>query len=371
VRYKLASCSCVWKWSGLLGRCALALWFGLALRTASARAEEGPRQLSVLHAAVVGVDPAAVARVDRALQDTLATQRRQSSVVQTSPVPFEDVQLIAGCGADETACLQLIANQLGSDALLVRRLVAQPDRRALVTLTAYATQPGATPTPPREVSALIDWTEAQGAEHAVQHLMAQLYPAPPEPVQDVPPPVVAPVVEAPTEPMPEQQAAPPTSEDLGSSSRSRWPSRLGWSVAAVGCGLLVAGIVSGAASRRDERAYARAPIVDGPSVDRAHSLLDDADHHARLANGLIIGGAVVSTAGLATVLWRWAADRSETPRSETNNHSLRAHVDQAAGATSHVRRTAGGSTALRLHPSLQPIGSGLMLSLHGSWQGGS
>lgn len=370
MRYKLASCSCVWKWSGLLGRCALALWFGLSFFAPLARAEDGPRQLSVLQAAVVGVDGAAVARVDRALQDTLATQRRQSSVVQTSPVPFEDVQLIAGCGADETACLQLIANQLGSDALLVRRLVAQPDGRALLTLTAYTTQPGAMATPPREVSALIAWTEAQGAERAVQQLMAQLYPGAPEPVRDVPPPVVAPVVETPPEPVVEQ-AAPPPAEDLGTSSRPRWPSRLGWSVAAVGCGLLVGGLISGAASRRDERAYASAPIVDGPSVDRAHSLLDDADRHARLANGLIIGGAVVSTAGLATVLWRWAATRAETQHAETNNHSLRAHVGQAVDATSHERSTSGGSTALRLHPSLQPIGSGLMLSLHGSWQGGS
>lgn len=370
MRYKLASCSCLWKWSGLLGRCALALWFCLSLRTSSARAEEGPRQLSVLHAAVAGVDAASIARVDRALQDTLATQRRQSAVVQTSPVPFEDVQLIAGCGADETACLQLIANQLGSDALLVRRLVAQPDKRALLTLTAYSTQPGAAATPPREVSALIDWTEVQGAERAVQQLMAQLYPAGPEPVREVPPPVLAPVVEE-VAPEPVVAAEPPPTPDLDSTSRARWPSRLGWSVAAVGCGLLVAGAVSGAASRRDERAYARAPIVDGPSVDRARALLDDADRHARLANGLLIGGAVVSTAGLATVLWRWAAERAETRRSETNNHSLRAHVDHAGGAPSQVRSAAGGSTALRLHPSLEPIGSGLMLSLHGSWQGGS
>ncbi|MEY4508867.1 MAG: hypothetical protein RLZZ450_989 [Pseudomonadota bacterium] len=388
MRYKLASCARVLKWSGLLGRCALALCFGLWFRTSSVHAQPVPQQLSVLHAAVVGVEAPQVARVDRALQDTFATQRnrsasapeggpQQSVVVQTSPVPFEDVQLIAGCGADETACLQLIANQLGSDALLVRRLVAQPDGRALLTLTAYTTHGEVTPSAPRDVSALVDWTEAQGAERAVQQLLAQLYPPPAEPKREEPPPVVTPV----DEPLPEPVvvATPATSQDLDSSTRGRWPSRLGWSAAAVGAGLLIVGVISGAAAGRDERAYARTPITDAPSVDRAHALLDDADRHARVANGLIIGGAVVCTAGLATVLWRWAAERSET-----RGASLRTQTDRADGADARVRSTVGvakreslpgraseQSTALRLLPSLQATGSGLMLSLHGSWQGGS
>jgi hypothetical protein len=340
VRYKLASCSCVWQWSGLLGRCALAICFGLWFRAPSAAAQSGPRQLSVLHAGVVGVDEAAVARVDRALQDALATQPRQSGVVQTSPVPFEDVQLIAGCGADETACFQLIAHQLGSDALLVRRLVAQPDGRALLTLIAYSTRPDAAATPPREVSAIIDWTEAQGAERAVQQLMAQLSPAPTRPREEPPPAVV---VEPPPVPEPVVIEMPPANQEPG--SPARWPSRLGWSVSAVGCGLLAVGLISGVAAQRDERAYSHVAITGAPAVDHAHSLLDDAERHARVANGLIIGGAVVATAGLATVLWHWAAQRSETRN--------------------------GGSTALRLHPSVGSTGSGPMLSIHGSWQGGS
>jgi hypothetical protein len=385
VRYKLASCSChrqsfaraltgaffaraltnALQPTGLLGRCALALLIGLWFRTPHAQAQPAPRQLSVLHAAVVGVSESDVARVDRALQDTLATQRRQSSVVQTSPVPFEDVQLIAGCGADETACLQLIANQLGSDALLVRRLVAQPGGRAVLTLIAYATQPGVTAAPPREVSGIIDWTEAQGAELTVRQLMGQLSPPPPEPVREVLPPVAA---AAPAEPVvsPEIVATPVQTEAPASASPSLWPWRLGWTLSAVGCGLLAGGLISGAAARNDEDAYARTAIVDPASVDRAHARLDDAEGHARLANGLIISGAVITTAGLATVLWRWAAQRSET-----RDTALRKRFDAASGAGPGERSRASGSTALRLQPTLQPTGSGLMLSIHGSWQGGS
>jgi hypothetical protein len=324
------------------------------LAAPAARAEASPRQLSVLNTVNAGVSEAQTAAVDRVLREALA-QRLPGSRVETSPVPFEDVQLVAGCGSDEPTCLQQIANQLGSDALLVRRLAAQPDGSALLTLIAYdvqavplgshtdparaatlrsraeepraSTPPLPPPAAPRQVSTRIDWTVPQAAEGAVLQLLAQLQAgpsAPPAPVE-LPPPAVE--VEAPTT----TTSAPPAAP-------TRWQSRLGWSMAAVGCGLIAGGMISGAASRRDEESYANIVIGDAEAVDEAHALLTSAKRHARIANGLFIAGAVTTTAGLATVLWRWAALRKDAR-----------------------------PTAL----AVQPARGGLMLSISGSWQGGS
>jgi hypothetical protein len=329
-------------WKRSPWRSAFSLGFVLWLAGPAARADASPRQLSVLNAVNAGVSEAQTAAVDRVLREALA-QRLQGSKVETSPVPFEDVQLVAGCGSDEPTCLQQIANQLGSDALLVRRLAAQPDGSALLTLTAYDVQavpPGshadpslgstppvslAPPAAPRQVSTRINWTVPQAAESAVLQLLAQLQAEPSAPPPAVLPP---PVVEVEAQPIPPSAplAAP-----------TRWQSRLGWSMAAVGCGLIAGGMISGAASRRDEQTYADLVIDDAEAVDEAHALLTSAQRHARIANGLFIAGAVTTTAGLATVLWRWAALRKDAR-----------------------------PTAL----SLQPARSGLMLSISGSWQGG-
>jgi hypothetical protein len=106
----------------------------------------------------------------------------------------------------------------------------------------------------------------------------------------------------------------------------------------LGGGLIVGGLISGAASRRDEEAYANITIDSAEAVDEAHTVLASAQRHARIANGLFIAGAATTTAGLATVLWRWRALRKDAR-----------------------------PTAL----SLQPASAGLMLSVSGSWQGGS
>lgn len=340
MRYKLASCLGVAQWRRSPWCGALALAFVLWLCGPAALADAPPRQLSVLNAAVVGVSAEASASVDQALREALA-EHLKSSKLETSPVPFEDVQLIAGCGSDEPTCLQLIAEQLGSDALLVRRLDAQADGSALLALTAFATPPGAQPTPPRQVSTRIEWTQPQAAQRAVQQLLVEL--------QLQPPPAPASVAPAPAD---DARVDATDEQPPGTTPPSpmRWQWRLGWTMSAVGCGLLAAGLITGAAARRDEEAYADV-VIDGPkAVDEAHAALDDAERHAAIANGLFIAGAVTATAGLATVLWRWAALRKD-----------------AGGTLGSSADEARPSTAL----SLLPTRAGLMLSIHGSWQGGS
>jgi len=352
VRYKLASCSGVppWRRSPWCGGLALAvvLWWG----GPAALADAPPRQLSVLNAAVAGVGAAQSASVDQALHEALA-EHLKGSKLETSPVPFEDVQLIAGCGSDEPTCLQLIAEQLGSDALLVRRLDAQPDGSALLVLTAYATRPDAPPSPPRLASTRIDWTQPGAAQGAVQQLLVQL--------QLQPPPAPAPVVLAPAD----DTALDTTQEQPASTapaSPMRWQRRLGWTLSAVGCSLLAAGLITGAAARRNEEAYANV-VIDGPkAVDEAHAALDDAERQAAIANGLFIAGAVTATAGLATVLWRWAALRKDA------RATLGSRAQEPRAATLGARSERPRTEAVL---SLLPTRAGLMLSISGSWQGGS
>lgn len=296
----------------------------LLLIAASASADAAPRQLSVLRAGDAALDDPRTSAVDAALDDALRT-RLADTAVQTSSAPLEDVQLIAGCGDDEAACLQLIANQLGSDALLVRRLSAESEGTAMLSLTTFRLYADGSAPRTRQLSTNIDGTDAQALQRAVVLVLAELELIPAEPA-----PVIA------------EPAAPPEPAPLpahrAAGARKRWPARLGWTLSAVGCGLLGAGLISGVLSRRDERRYGRVTI-DGPeAVDDAHGYLSSARQHAHTANGLFIGGAVLATAGVATTLWHWAAVRGDR-----------------------------GSAEL----AVQSTRSGLMLVLNGTWQGGS
>ncbi|MET0283091.1 MAG: hypothetical protein ABW352_01420, partial [Polyangiales bacterium] len=225
-------------------------------RTVSA--QEAPRQLLLLPA-----EGHADTSLDVTLREVFAA-RLPGTTLQVSAVPLEDVRLLAGCSEDAPDCLPQIAAQLGVDALLVRRLDAAGTQLTL-TLHAY----GAT----REAATRVD--EADG-ERAVVSLLRTLQLLAPEP----PPVVLAPV--------------PPVVLEAPRAPPRRWPTRLGWTLTAVGGGLLGAGLIAGMLSRRDERRYARVSLDDEQAVDDAHRLLSSARDHARLANGLLLGGALIT-----------------------------------------------------------------------------
>jgi hypothetical protein len=329
VRYKLVNRSRRQQWKRTPGSYCVALLLVLLFAASPVRAEAAPRQLSVLRAGDAALDDPQTIAVDAALHDAL-TARLGSTVVQASSAPLEDVQLIAGCGDDEAACLQSIAMQLGSDALLVRRLSAQPDGSVLLSLTAFGTHAEQTAPQTRQLSTNVEWNNAQSLERGLLLLLTELQVVPPEPLPE--PEVVMPVQ------APDLAAPPPASVERVSGERSRWPMRLGWTLSAVGCGLLGAGLMSGALSRRDERRYARVTIDGMEAADEALSHLSSARQHAHVANGLFIGGAVITVAGLTTTFWQWASVRSDR-----------------------------GSATL----SVQSTRSGLMLVVNGSWRGGS
>lgn len=313
------SASMTWNmlWSRWSAYGALALCLFLLLDSSPLCAQSAPRRLSVLNAAVAGVDQARLEKVDVALREALSTHS-EFALVQTSAVPFEDVELAAGCGPEQGSCLQLIATQLGTEALLVRRLSALSDASATLTLIVAdaPAQGGAT----RQAGAEIVWSEPQGAERVVHQVLAELFPPPPAAL------------------MPESLALAPEPPSSTHTERPRWRFRLGASLTAIGGGLLVAGLTSGILARHSEREYGHATTRNVEEVDHAHALFTNAERRARIANGMLGAGAVVMVLGLGTMVGDWVA----------------------------LRGTKGSAEL-----SLQPTRAGLMVSLAGSWSGGT
>lgn len=296
---------------GLAAMLSLAAFVALSLAQAPARADaEGPR-LSVLRAAAVGVDPAQAATIDASLHAKLSKLREFGSV-RSLPVPLEDLQLAAGCGADENACLQLMAQQLEAGALLVRQLATAPD--GALTLTLLVQDQALEQGEAWRAQGVLRTFTSEEIDRTLSPMLAQLFPQ-----------SVALALE------PSLQVA---DRDHDAPDR-RW--RAGWSLSALGVGLLTAGLTSGLLSRRDERAFGRTDITTEQDVDHAQATFARADRRARLATFFASTGAVVTTVGAGTLLWRWASQRRDA-------------------ATATVR--------------VQPAGAGAMITLDGAWQGG-
>jgi hypothetical protein len=282
----------------------------LTLAQAPARADADGQPLSVLRAAS-DVDPAQAANIDAALQTQLSKLREFSSV-HSLPVPLEDLQLAAGCSADEDACLQLMSEQLEAGVLLVRQLVAQQDGSMILTLRVQdrALEQGVA----RRAQGVLKNPTADDIDRTLQRMLAQLF------LQSIAP-TTKPSLEAPA-------------ADRRLPDR-RW--RAGWALSALGVGLLTAGLTSALLSKRDERAYGRAGISTELDVDRARSTFERAEKRARLANYFGSAGAVITSLGVGTLLWELASRRSDA-----------------------------ASTTLRV----QPTAAGAMLTVDGTWRGG-
>ncbi|MEY4511404.1 MAG: hypothetical protein RLZZ450_3526 [Pseudomonadota bacterium] len=304
---------------------SLAVFIALSLAQAPARANAEGQRLSVLRAAAVGVDPAQAAIVDAALHVKLSKLREFGSV-RSLPVPLEDLQLAAGCGADENACLQLMAQQLEAGALLVRQLAAEPD--GSLTLTLLVQDQALEQGEAWRAQGVLRSLTSEDIDRTLQHVLAQLFP---------------------------QSVALASEPSLRVASRDRdapdrrW--RAGWTLSALGVGLLAAGLTSGLLSRRDERAFGRTDITTEQDVDHAQSAFARADRRARLATFFASTGAVVTTVGVGTLLWRWAALRSDAASSPRG-----AAASEPVVTTATVR--------------VQPTGAGAMLMLDGAWRGG-
>lgn len=223
--------------------------------------------------------------VDRLTLEAM-TKRAGFERAYLSPVPFNDVELAAGCSGRDAGCLQRIAATLEADWLMVRELTREPSGRIYLTLIAHD-GPSAIIT--RRAVAEIAKSGTQAAERVVPLLVERLYPgrvvaAPPPQSRELPAPALAPR---------------PARDDRGPS-----PAKvIGWSSAAAGGALLAAGVVVGTLARSDARKHERLDLRSMPAVDGAHDLFARAQRRTDIANALLIGGASAGTVGVAALLW--------------------------------------------------------------------
>lgn len=301
------------------------------LLTVGSAAAEAPKRLVVLHGADDIVEGALRVDVDALVLRTLS-ERAGFSSVYASPIPFEDVELAAGCSSRDADCLQRIAATLGADWVLVREfardrsgnqyltLIAHDGPRALVTRRAVAeisTHPQSAPT------------------RVVPLLLERLYPTQQPAVTATP--TAQPTPSAQTTPASEPRGTPAPIDTAPRDGVSP-AAIIGWSMVGVGLTLSASSIALFSLSRRDQRAYADTEIRTTDDVDRALALDERAEKRSRYARGLAIGGVSAAALGVATLVW----------------HRLRS------------RRVESVPVAVTLLPSR----GGLALALSGAWRGG-
>jgi hypothetical protein len=295
--------------------CWATVFSSLAAYAARVQAQAGSseRRLVVLHRGGEAVPAELRAEVDQLVLRAV-TERVHFAAAYGSQVPFEDVELAADCTARDTDCMQRIATSLDADWLLVRELVRDREGQVYLTLVAHD-GPQAIVTR-RAVARLA--AAPNDPAHVVPMLVERLYPGASDTVASA---------------SPARDALPSVDASSG-----RSPLRMiGWSTLAAGSGLLAAGITIGALSQRDHRAYGDAQINTPADVDRASEELDRAQKRARIANGLLIGGAAAGAAGAVALLWSYLRPRPD-------ERSLRVRV--------------------------APSRAGVALSLGGAWRGG-
>ncbi len=220
--------------------------------------------------------------VDRVLAGAISSHV-PSATLYISPVPFGDVELAAGCNqaGREADCLQRVAGSLGADWVLVREL--HKDRTGKVSVTLIAHDGPQAVVTRRAVAQLAAGQQAPA--QVIPMLIDRLYPiqyAGDRPVRE---------------------------------SRSLEPAKVvGWSSAAVGSGMLAAGITMGALSRRDHDKYERTQVRDRADADAARDALERSQQRARIANGLLIGGASAGAAGALALLWQYIRPKPDAEK---------------------------------------------------------
>jgi hypothetical protein len=276
--------------AGLLAVAVVAL-SALLPRFAAADARQPVAPLLVMRSDAPTVDQRVAREVDLVLAETLA--RSGHFAARFSPAPYADVKLAAGCGERDTECLKRIANTLGSEWLLVRELFR--DRQGVAHLTLMA-QDGRDGTVSRRASAPLSRDGGATPAQVVPLLVSRLYN-----LALAPEPVGAPA------------SAPPATRRLDDARERRVDMRaaFGWPSVIGGSALVATGAVFAVLSKRDENAYADQEIRVPADVDRAEDLLDRSRREAKVANGLLIGGAGLLAVGTGLLLWRHFSPRSE------------------------------------------------------------
>jgi hypothetical protein len=293
-------------WPGGL-HLTIAALVAICMQTPSASAQTPTQRVLVLERAAPTFPPAMRARIESAMQRSMA--ERPQLAFEWSDMPLDDVAMAAGCNASEDACRQGIAGTVDAQWLLVREFVVSAAGVSELRLSAHRPKDADAI---RRAQSIVTEEGPTAPEQAVPALMAQLYPK----VGQVAPAVTSTPTPKPAEPSgseaPAQAADESASEASAASASSEYsdgPSRSnrilrasGWALAVVGCSLVAAGATLGGIARSDHDDYASASIRSEADVDRARDLLDRAQERSRRANALLISGGIVTAAGVSALL---------------------------------------------------------------------
>lgn len=271
---------------------------------ASAQMPTSTERVLMLERAAPTFPPALRARVESAMQRSIA--ERPQLAFESSDMPLDDVAMAAGCNGSEDACRQGIAGTVDAQWLLVREFVVNAAGVAELRLGVHRpNDPDAT----RRVQSIVTAEGPTAPEQVVPALFAQLYPKTEQVAAatsaPAPPPPAQPVAEATTVASESEASEPsaPTEYSGAPTKQQRILRASGWTLAVVGCSLLAAGATLGGIARSDHDEYASASIRSEADVDRARDLLESAQERSRRANGLLIGGGIVTAVGVSAVLF--------------------------------------------------------------------
>ena len=301
---------------------AAALAVMVAPRRSMAEKSQQSGALLVLRQDGAGVDPRVAREVDQALAQALAHTGRAKA--HFSPTPYAEARLVAGCGERAAPCLERLASDLGSEGVLVRELVRDARGTAQLTLMIHD---GRSSTGIRRSTASLSRRPGGQPKQVVPLLVARLYPATtaslpelsapssrastaarPVPAASAVAPATSPAA-VPAVPFTPPQAV--ARDDQPREHRVDARAVLGWSSIASAGAMLLTGTVFAVLSDRDEQAYADQTIRSVADVDDAQSLLERSQREAKVANGLLIGGAGLAAVGAGLLIWKHISPRED------------------------------------------------------------
>jgi len=223
--------------------------------------------------------------LDRELMRELGA-RDEFADTTLSPTPYSDIELAVGCQGATDACVQRVAQIMGSDWLLVRELRQTGEGKLLLTLTAQ-----------------------DGARMETKRAEATLSPT----LLDEPARVVPQLIES----LYGSGLGTRSSADAGDDSKASGarPLRIvGFSALGASSALLASGVAMAIVAHGDHQNYAHTDVQDAASAQHANDLLNDARRRTAVARTLIISGAVVGVSGAAFLLWDSLRERSHPSR---------------------------------------------------------
>jgi hypothetical protein len=270
-----------------LGLAALlcSLPFSTDAQDVSTKARDSQPRVVVLQSDDQEIDEKFRREVDRLTLKAMAA-RADFANAYVSPVPFEDVELAAGCSGRDSGCLQRIAATLDADWIMVRALEREPSGRTYLTLVAHD---GPIAIVTRRAVAELSTRGDQTPDKVVPLLVERLYPR---------------ETHVPSAATPRVLPKPRFVDDDQATRRRASPAKIvGWTSAAAGGALLAAGVVVGALARNDQRKHEALDVSTKPAADQASDLFSRAQRRTDIANGLMLGGAGAGTVGVAALLW--------------------------------------------------------------------